>query len=112
MEESVSRLRIRKGDTVRVIAGKEKGKTGKVLQVKPGEQKLYIEKINMIKRHVRPSARYRPGGIIEKEAPLHVSNVMLVCPNCGKASRIGIRSIEDGNRLRYCKKCGEIIDRA
>jgi large subunit ribosomal protein L24 len=107
----IPKFRIRKGDTVRVVAGKEKGKTGKVLEVDPRKQKVYIEKINIIKRHTKPSQKRRQGGIIEKEGPLHISNVMLMCQNCGKPVRTGMKTVGDG-KIRYCKKCGESMDRA
>ena len=105
------RFHIRKGDTVRVISGKEKGKTGQVLQVDVLKQSIFIEKINMVKRHQRPTQKQRQGGIIEKEGSLHISNIMLVCRNCGKASRIGIKLLDDGKKLRVCKRCQEVIDK-
>jgi len=111
LEEATPKFRIKKGDTVKVITGKEKGKTGKVLEVDTQKRKIYVEKVNFIKRHIRPSQKHRQGGIIEKEGPLHISNVMIVCQNCGKAVRIGIKSMDDGKKLRYCKKCSEIVDR-
>ena len=106
-----SRIRIRKGDTVRIIAGKDKGKSGKVLEVNPRAGRILIEKLNIIKRHMKPSQKNRQGGIIDREAPLQVSNVMVVCENCGKASRMGMRRLEDGEKMRYCKKCGDIMGR-
>lgn len=105
------RLRVKKGDQVMVISGKEAGKSGRVLAVNFKDHKVMVEKLNIIKKHTKPSPRYREGGIIERENPLDVSNVMVVCGACGKPSRLGIKIIESGKRLRYCKKCGEIIDK-
>ncbi|MBI3610635.1 MAG: 50S ribosomal protein L24 [Nitrospirae bacterium] len=104
------KFKIRKGDTVMVMTGKDRGKTGKVLEVDRSKQRVFVEKLNIIKRHTKPSQKHRQGGIIEKEAPIQISNVMIVCRNCGKAVRIGMRRMEDGQKLRCCKKCGEIID--
>jgi large subunit ribosomal protein L24 len=103
-------LTIKKNDTVAVITGKEKGKRGRVISVNPSKDNLLIEKINMIKKHMKPTRKYAQGGIIEKEAPIHVSNVMLVCPKCGKPARIGNTSLQDGRKVRVCKKCREVID--
>lgn len=103
-------LRVKKGDTVLVIAGKEKGKKGRVLAVLPSKEGIIIEKINIIKRHMKPNRKYTQGGIIEKEAPIHISNVMLLCPKCNKPTRIGNRLLESGKKVRVCKKCQEVID--
>ncbi|MGD1076409.1 MAG: 50S ribosomal protein L24 [Thermodesulfovibrionales bacterium] len=103
-------LGIKKQDTVSVITGKEKGKRGRVLSVAPSESKVTIEKINVIKRHMKPNKTYSQGGIIEKEAPLHISNVMLVCPKCSKTTRIASAILEGGKKVRLCKKCKEVID--
>ncbi len=103
-------LKIRKDDQVMVTTGKEKGKTGKVARVVPDKGVVYIEKVNMVKRHQRPSAKYKHGGIIEKEAPIKLSKLMLVCPKCSKPSRAGVRTLDDGHRVRYCKKCDEQLD--
>lgn len=103
-------LSIKKNDTVLVISGKEKGKKGRVLSVYPAKQSLLVEKVNIIKRHMKPSRKYAQGGIIEKEAPLHISNVMLVCPKCNKPTRIGNTILQDGRKVRTCKKCKEVID--
>lgn len=107
----VPKFRVRKGDVVMITTGKDKGKTGKVLELDRSKQRVFVEKLNIIKRHMKPSQKHRQGGIIEMEGPIHLSNVMIVCPSCGKSSRAGIRRMEDGQKLRYCKKCGEIIDR-
>ena len=104
-------LGIKKNDTVRVMTGKERGKSGRVLSVLPEKEKLVIEKVNIIKKHMKPSRKYSQGGIIEKEAPLHISNVMLVCPKCSKPARLGALVPEGGGKkLRVCRKCGEVID--
>ncbi len=101
---------IKKNDTVMVIAGKEKGKTGKVLRILPKKDRAVVEKVNFIKRHMRPGPHSRQGGIIEKESPIHISNLMVVCGKCTDPTRVGRRILEDGNRVRYCKKCDEIIE--
>ncbi|MCX7793938.1 MAG: 50S ribosomal protein L24 [Thermodesulfovibrionales bacterium] len=103
-------LRIKKNDNVMVISGKYKGKTGRVIKVMPSEEKVIVEKINIVKRHMKPSKKYAQGGIIEKEAPLHISKVMLLCPKCDKPTRIGATILADGNKVRVCKKCKEVID--
>lgn len=101
---------IKKDDVVKVIAGKEKGKTGKVLKVLGKKNRVIIEKINFVKRHARPSAQHRQGGIIEKEAPVHTSNVMLLCSKCNRPVRLGRKLLEDAKKVRVCKACGEVID--
>jgi large subunit ribosomal protein L24 len=102
--------KIKKDDKVIVIAGKEKGKIGAVLKVDSEKERLIVEKVNMVKRHARPSTKAPQGGVIEKEAPLHTSNVMIVCNKCTEPTRIGQRILEDGSKLRVCKKCGESMD--
>ena len=103
-------LIIKKNDTVIVIVGKEKGKSGRVLSVYPSKDQVLIEKINIIKKHMKQTRKYTQGGIIEKEAPLNISNVMLVCPKCSKPTRIGNSLMQDGRKLRMCRKCREVID--
>jgi large subunit ribosomal protein L24 len=103
-------LSIKKNDTVLVISGGEKGKKGRVISVYPLKDKLLIERINIIKRHMKPSKKYTQGGIIEKEAPLRISKVMLLCPKCGKPTRIGNTVLSDGKKARTCKKCREVIE--
>lgn len=105
------KLHVRRGDTVLVITGKDRGKKGKVLRAIPDRWRVIVEGVNLVKRHQRPTRQVMQGGIIEKEAPIHVSNVMLVCPRCGSPTRVGRRRLEDGRRVRVCKKCGEDIDR-
>jgi len=103
---------VRKGDTVIVVAGKERGKRGRVLRVIPEKSRVVIERINMIKRHQRPTQKLRQGGIIEREGSIHLSNVMLVDPTSGKPTRIGMRALADGKKVRMARKSGEIIDKA
>ncbi len=106
-----SSFHIRKNDLVQVVSGKEKGKTGKVMQVFPKRERVLVEKVNFIKRHSRPSAKTRQGGIIQKEAPVHVSKVLLVCPKCNQGERMGHKVLEDGKKALVCKVCGELIER-
>ncbi len=107
-------MRVRKNDQVIVIAGNYKGKKGKVLKVFPENQRIIVEGVNFIKRHTRPSQQNPQGGIIEKEAAIHVSNVMVLCPKTGVPTRLGSKVIYDesrkrDNRIRICKKSGEMI---
>ncbi len=106
----MSRVKIKKGDRVEVIAGKDRGKVGKVLRVFPSENRLIVEKANVIKKHSRPTQKNPQGGIVEMEAPLHLSNVMLICPRCNRRTRVGKAILADGSRVRICKKCGSEID--
>ena len=101
-------LGIKKNDTVMFISGDEKGKSGRVLSI--AKDRLIIERLNMIKRHMKPSKKYSQGGIIEKEAPVRLSKVMLVCPKCSKPTRIGNTLLENGKKIRSCKKCGEVVE--
>jgi len=103
-------LGIIKEDTVYVIAGKEKGKKGRVLLVDRAKNRVLIEKVNIIKKHMKPSKKYAQGGIIEKEAPIAISNVLLLCPKCGKPTKVGVSALESGKKHRTCKKCKEVID--
>jgi large subunit ribosomal protein L24 len=102
-------LKVKKNDKVRVISGKDKGKTGKVLRIEPDKDKIYIERINIIKRHTRKKGQNQPGGIISKEGPIHLSNVRVICPNCGKLSRVGFEIKDSGEKVRICRKCGQQI---
>lgn len=102
---------VKKDDTVMVMAGKEKGKTGKVLRVIPDKGRVLVESVNIVKRHTRPSQANQDGGIVEKEAALAISNVQLVCAACSKPTRTGVRLLEDGTKARFCKKCNEIVDK-
>jgi large subunit ribosomal protein L24 len=103
-------LRIKKGDTVQVIQGKENGKRGKVLRVLAEDQRVVVERVNFIKRHVRPSQKTPQGGVIEREASIHISNVQLICPGCGQPARVGVRR-EGDDKVRYCKKCNVQVDK-
>jgi large subunit ribosomal protein L24 len=103
-------MRIRKNDNVRVMSGNDKGKEGKVLKVFPGANRIIVEKVNLIKRHTRASKDVPQGGIIEKEGPINASNVMLVCPNTGKPTRIGKDVLSDGSRARISKRSGEMLN--
>lgn len=100
---------VKKNDLVTVVAGKEKGKTGKVLTVISKKNRIIVEKVNFIKRHSRPSAKNRQGGIIEREGTIHISDVMILCSKCNKATRVGKKYLEDGKKARICRKCGEIL---
>ncbi|GBC62656.1 50S ribosomal protein L24 [Desulfonema ishimotonii] len=101
---------IKKDDKVKIIAGKDKGKIGKVLKVISKKNRVLVENINLVKHHTKPNAQNRQGGIIESEAPIHWSNVMLMCNKCMSSSRIKMRHLEDGRNVRVCAKCDEIID--
>jgi large subunit ribosomal protein L24 len=103
-------MRIRKNDTVLVIAGKDKGKKGKVRFAYPKDERLLVDGINLIKKHSRASGAVRQAGIIEREAPIHVSNVMLLCNKCSHPARVGFRFLADGKKVRICRACGEVID--
>jgi len=103
-------MKIKKEDTVLVIAGKDKGKKGKVRQIMPKGNVLIIEGVNIIKRHMKPRGQARQAGIIEREAPLQISNVMLLCPKFNKPVRIQSKILEDGKRVRVCGKCDEVIN--
>ena len=101
---------LKKNDKVMVRAGKEKGKIGTVLKVDTEKKRAIVEKINMVKKHTKPGGKNAQGGIVEKEAPLHISNLMLVCNKCTEHTRVGKRILEDGSKVRFCKKCGELLD--
>jgi len=103
-------MKIRKNDTVVIIAGKDRGKKGKVRHALPDEYKVIVEGLNMIKRHSRARGAARQAGIIELEAPIHVSNVMLVCGKCGKPTRVNFHFLDDGKKVRICNSCREVID--
>jgi large subunit ribosomal protein L24 len=103
-------MKIRKNDTVLVIAGKDKGKKGKVRFAYPEKQKVLVEGINFVKKHSRARGAVRQAGIIDLEVPIPVSNVMLLCDKCNKPSRVGYEKLEDGRRVRVCRSCHEVID--
>jgi len=102
-------IHIKKGDMVKVIAGREKGKTGKVLKVISEKRHVVIEKLNTVKKHQRPDAKGK-GGIVEKEGSMHLSNVAVICNKCDTGVRVGYKSLENGKKVRVCKKCEEILD--
>lgn len=106
----MTKLSIRTGDKVKIIAGKDKGKEGKVLSVLPYKGRVLVERANMMKKATRPTQKNPNGGILEIEAPIHASNVMLICPSCSQPTRIARRR-DDGSRVRVCKKCGNDIDK-
>jgi large subunit ribosomal protein L24 len=108
---NMAKLHIKRNDKVVVISGKEKGNKGKVLLVEPKSGKLIVEKLNMVTKHEKPKGQGKPGGIIHSEAPMYASKVMLVCSKCGKATRLGFKVLEDGGKVRVCKKCGETFDK-
>ncbi len=105
----MTKVHVRKTDTVMVICGKYAGKQGKVLAVDPEKSRVVVEGVNVVKRHTRPTRSLPQGGIIEKEAPIHSSNVMLVCNKCNKPTRIAKKYLTDGEKARVCKKCGEVL---
>jgi large subunit ribosomal protein L24 len=102
---------VRKGDTVIVVAGKERGKKGKVLRVIPEKGRVVVERINMIKKHQRPTQKLRQGGIIEREGAIHLSNVMLVDPGSDKPTRVGMKALSDGKKVRVARRSGEMLDK-
>ena len=104
---AIAKLHVKKGDTVLVLSGKDKGKQGKVIQALPKKAKVVVEGVNTVKRHTKPNQMNPQGGIITKEAPLNASKVMLVCPACNKAAR---KKEVNGKFVRFCKKCNEVID--
>jgi len=104
------KTQLKKDDKVKIIAGKDKGKIGKILKVNQKKNRVLVENINMIKRHTRPGGQNRQGGIVEREAPIHWSNVMLMCNKCMTPVRIKMQILEDGKKKRVCRKCQEIID--
>jgi len=103
-------MKIRRGDEVLVLTGRDQGETGKVRRAFPRENRVLVEGVNMVKRHMKPRGRTSQAGIITREAPIHVSNVMLICPKCQQPTRIGFRLLEDGSKARVCKKCQEVIE--
>lgn len=104
-----NQVHVKTGDTVIVLSGKDKGKKGKVMAVSPKENKVIVEKVNMVKKHVKPRKMGEQGGIIKAEGAMYASKVQLVCPRCNKPTRIGHKVYEDGTKARICKKCGESL---
>ena len=103
-------MKIRKNDTVLVIAGKDKGKKGKVRFSHPKDKQVVVEGVNFIKKHAKAKGQARQAGIIELEAPIHISNIMLLCNKCNHPTRIGFQFLEDGKKVRICRSCREVID--
>ena len=103
-------MNIKKNDMVLVITGKDRGKKGKVRRSLPKDDRIVVEGLNMIKRHSRARRAARQAGIVELEAPLHASNVMLLCSKCKKPARVGFRTLEDGRKVRFCRTCQEVLD--
>jgi len=101
--------KIRKNDMVHILAGRDKGKTGRVFKVYPGEERALVEGINYVKKHARKSQANPQGGIVQKESPIHISSLALLCKTCNKPARIGINILADGTKSRYCKRCKEVI---
>ena len=104
------KIHVKKGDTVYVLSGKDKGKKGKVLSVSPDKDMVLVEGVNMSTKHIKPRGRYQQGGIIHQESPIYSSKVMLVCDKCGKPTKVAKMILADGEKARACKKCEEIID--
>jgi len=104
-------MHLRKDDHVVVISGKDRGKKGKVLMALPKKNRVLIEKVNMLTKHTKPRKQGDAGGIIHQEGPIHASNVMLICDKCKKATRIAYKLLNDGTKVRVCKKCGETFDK-
>ncbi len=103
------KVHVRTGDTVLVITGKDKGKKGKVISVDPKKSRVIVDGVNIVKRHTRPTQKLPQGGIMEKPAPVHSSNVMLYCTKCDNPTRIQKKFLEDGKKVRICKECGEVL---
>jgi len=99
-------LKIKKNDRVKILQGKDSGKTGKVLRIEPSKDFIYVEGVNIVKVHTRSKKQGQSGGIISKEGPVHISNVEVVCPSCSKPARIGFEVKDSGEKVRICKKCG------
>lgn len=104
------KMKIKKNDIVVVISGADKGKKGRVIEAIPSENRVIVEKVNVVKRHQRPTQTQRQGGIIEREAKIDASNVQVFCSKCGKAVRVAHKRLEDGKKVRICRKCGEMLD--
>ena len=104
-------MMIRHGDTVKIMSGRDKGKTGRVLSVNPAKRSITVEHANIIKRHTRPNpSKNIRGGILDKEGPIHVSNVMIICPACGKHARLGSAVTQDGSKVRVCRRCNATFE--
>ena len=109
VESEPRKFNVRKNDMVMVITGRDRGKTGKVLRVIPGRGRVLVERLNMVKRHTKPRGAASPGGIVEREAPLDISNVMVMCDRCNAPVRIGIKFNADHSKSRVCRRCGDVL---
>ncbi|HEV8130357.1 MAG TPA: 50S ribosomal protein L24 [Acidobacteriota bacterium] len=108
----MSRLHVKKEDQVYILTGKDRGKTGRVLRVFPVKEHVIVENINFVKRHTRANPQKNiKGGVVEKEGPVHISNVQVVCRSCGKHTRVGYERLQDGRKIRVCRKCKGSIDK-
>jgi len=107
----IKKMKIKKGDKVRIIAGKDKGKSGKVEKVLPRKRKVLVEGVNIYKRHIRSRGKDQPGGIMEISKPLDISNVALICPQCNQSTRVGYFLDKEGKKYRRCKKCNKLISK-
>lgn len=105
-----NKVHVKKGDTVIVLSGKDRGKKGKVLGVNADKMSVLVEGVNMITKHAKPRGRYQQGGLIKQEAPINSSNVMLLCERCGKPTKVGKDILDNGQKVRTCKRCDETID--
>ncbi len=105
----INKVHVKTGDTVVVLSGKERGKKGKVMAVSPKEGKVIVEKINMVSKHMKPRRMGETGGIVKAEGAMYASKVQIVCPRCGKPTRVGHKVLEDGTKERVCRKCGESL---
>lgn len=105
------KVHVKTGDQVVVIAGKDAGKQGKIVKVIPSKQRVVVEGINIVKRHTKPNQNQQQGGIMEMPAPIHASNVMPFCSKCNQGVRVGHKVLDNGTKVKYCKKCGEILDK-
>jgi len=108
----MGKLRVKKGDSVYVLGGKDGGKKGKILDVDSNDRKVLVQGVNIVTKHVKPKPNkgFRQGGLVHQEAPIHVDKVMLICEKCGVPTKVGRKILENGKKARICKKCGEVID--
>ncbi len=106
----MNKVHVKKGDTVCILSGKDQGKKGKVLSVDSDKRMVVVEGINMATKHIKPKNQYQQGGRINQETPIYADKVMLLCDKCGKATRVGKKFLDNGQKARICKKCGEVID--
>lgn len=105
-------LHVRKNDQVKVLAGKDRGKTGRVLRVFPQKSRAIVENVNTVRRHTRPNPQKNiQGGVVEREGSVHLSNLQVICPECAQAVKVGIQFLSDGNKIRICKSCGGTLDK-